>query len=160
MAPSDFSLSHIQELLSSLEIVGEKIGARVLVSDVFTALKTLNYMRPSTKIPGFKIVPKRDLRRHFTRSQAAYYILLAHRGPANAPKERVFFVRYVDQFLTACQRQIDLLWSKHRVLITHVGVRLGKRLRPSQPDFLQKAYERALAVQHLREQLAPRFRRI
>jgi hypothetical protein len=115
---------------------------------------------PTTKIPGFKIVAKNQLRSHFRPSQAAYYVLLGRRGPANAPKERVFFVRYVDQFLTACQDHIDRLWRKRGVLITHVGVRPGKRLKPSQPDFLQKAYERAIAVQQLRDRLDPRFRRI
>jgi len=56
-------------------------------------------------------------------------------------------------------RQIDELWQKHRVLITHVAVKLTKGLRDTRHDF-SGVYERAVNVQHLRNKLQPRFRRL
>lgn len=109
-------------------------------------------------LPGFTVVPKRRLGDVFRPSQSAYYILLGRRGTPDAPRERVFFVHYLDHFLEGCQRQIEELWAKHRVPITHVAVKIGKRLRPHH-DF-SEAYERAVTVQHLREKLHPRFRRL
>ena len=111
------------------------------------------------KLPGFKVVPKRHLGELFHPSQSAYYILLGRRGSADAPRERILFVHYLDHFLDACQQQIDALWEKHRVLITHVAVKLGKRLRPAHHDFAE-VYERAVTVQQLRHKLHPRFRRL
>ena len=111
-----------------------------------------------TRLRGFKIVPKRHLDACFSPSQSACYVLLGRRGDPAAPRERVMFVHYLDDFLEACQHQIDELWEKHRVLITHVAVKLGKRL-PPQHDF-QEVYKRAVTVQHLREKLHPRFRRL
>lgn len=110
-------------------------------------------------LPGFKVVPKRHLGDCFRPSQSAYYVLLGRRGGPDAPRERVLLVHYLDHFLHGCQQQIEELWEKHRVLITHVAVKLGKRLRPAHPDFAE-VYERAVAVQHLREKLQPRFRRL
>jgi hypothetical protein len=112
-----------------------------------------------TKIPGFKVVPKRHLGACFSASQNAYYILLRRRGAPDAPRERVLFVHYLDHFLDACQRQIEDLWEKHRVLITHVAVKIGKDLPPAHGD-LAELYDRAVAVHQLREKLHPRFRRL
>jgi hypothetical protein len=114
---------------------------------------------PPTRLPGFKVVPKRDLGECFSPSQNAYYVLLGRRGAPDAPRERVLFVHYLDHFLEACQQQIDELWEKHRVLITHVAVKIGKGLRPAHGD-LAEMYERAVTVQHLRQKLQPRFRRL
>ncbi len=115
-------------------------------------------LHPS-KLPGFKVVPKRQLQRVFSPSQSAYYVLLGRRGASVAPRERVLFVHYLDHFVDGCQRQIDELWQKHRVLITHVAVKLTKGLRDTRHDF-SGVYERAVNVQHLRNKLQPRFRRL
>ena len=120
-------------------------------------MNTTTPLQP-TRLRGFRVVPKRHLGEFFSPSQSACYVLLGRRGDPAAPRERVMFVHYLDGFLDACQRQIEELWEKHRVLITHVAVKLGKRL-PPQHDF-HRVYERALAVQHLREKLHPRFRRL
>ncbi|MEY4941671.1 MAG: hypothetical protein RIQ93_3406 [Verrucomicrobiota bacterium] len=111
------------------------------------------------KIPGFKVVPRRSLSACFSPSQSAYYILLRRRSTRHARHERILFVHYLDHFLDGCEQQIDALWQKHRVLITHVAVKLKRRLRRSSPDFT-KAYQRALTVQQLRQKLHPLFRRI
>lgn len=113
----------------------------------------------STRIPGFKIVPKRRLADMFHDSQSAFYILLGVRGAPEEPRERVVFVAYLDDFLDACQQQIDELWAKHRVMITHVAVKLRRRFEPNHHN-LTKAYQQALAVQELRHKLNPRFRRL
>lgn len=110
-------------------------------------------------MPGFKIVPKRRLGDLFHESQSAFYVLLGRRGARTAPRERVVFVDYLDDFLDACQQQIDELWDKHRVMITHVAVKLGRPFR-STPRDLTQAYRRALAIQALRHKLNPRFRRL
>lgn len=115
-------------------------------------------LQPS-KIPGFTVVPKRHLGEIFSPTQSAYYILLGRRGTPAAPRERVLFVHYVDHFVDECQRQIEELWTKHRVLITHVAVKVGRRLQSSRHDFAQ-AYERAVTIQALRHKLHPRFRRL
>jgi hypothetical protein len=114
---------------------------------------------PPVRLPGFKVVPKRNLRESFSPSQNAYYILLGRRGPADAPRESVLFVRYLDHFLDTCQRQIEELWEKHRVVITHVAVNASKHLRPAHDD-LAELYERAVTVQQLRDKLQPKFRRL
>lgn len=111
------------------------------------------------KLPGFKVVPKRHLGERFSASQNAYYILLGRRGAPESPRERVLFVHYLDHFLDACQRQIEDLWEKHRVLITHVAVKIAEDLRPAHGD-LAELYERAVTVQQLRQKLHPRFRRL
>jgi hypothetical protein len=111
------------------------------------------------KLPGFKVVPKRHLVQCFSPSQSAYYVLLGRRGAPEAPRERVLFVHYLDHFLNACQRQIEALWEKHRVVITHVAVKISKGLRPAHGD-LAELYERAVTVQQLRQKLQPRFRRL
>lgn len=111
------------------------------------------------KLPGFKVVPKRHLEERFSASQNAYYILLGRRGASRAARERVLFVHYLDHFLDACQRQIEDLWEKHRVLITHVAVKIAEDLRPAHGD-LAELYERAVTVQQLRQKLHPRFRRL
>jgi len=111
------------------------------------------------KLPGFKVVPKRLLGQCFSSSQSAYYVLLGRRGAPASPRERVLFVHYLDRFLNVCQRQIEELWSKHRVMITHVAVKLGHNAVPAHGD-LARSYERALSVQHLRQKLQPRFRRL
>jgi hypothetical protein len=108
--------------------------------------------------PDFTVVPRRHLREAFRCSQSAYYVLLRRRSDPAAPHERVMFVQYLDDFLDDCQRQIEELWEKHRVFITHVAVKLGEPLPPNH-DFAV-VYERALAVQHLRQKLQPRFRRL
>lgn len=120
-------------------------------------MNTTTPLQPA-HLRGFKVVPKRLLRECFSPSQSACYVLLGRRGNPAAPRERVVFVHYLDGFLDACQHQIEELWEKHRVLITHVAVKLGKRL-PPRHDF-SDVYARALAVQHLREKLHPRFRRL
>jgi hypothetical protein len=113
----------------------------------------------STKIRGFKVIPKRQLTDLFHESQSAFYVLLGRRGAPEAPRERVVFVDYLDDFLESCQQQIDELWEKHRVMITHVAVKVSRSFRtPSHT--LDHAYERALAVQELRHKLNPRFRRL
>ena len=61
-------------------------------------------------------------------------------------------------FLDACEWQIEELWQKHRVLITHVAVKIGSLGRSH--GNLTKAYARALEIQHLRQKLHPRFRRL
>ncbi len=109
------------------------------------------------KLPGFKVVPKRHLEECFSASQNAFYILLGRRGAPDAPRERVLFVHYLDHFLAACQRQIEELWEKRGVLITHVAVKIG--LPPAHGD-LAELYDRAVTVQQLREKLPPRFRRL
>jgi hypothetical protein len=113
----------------------------------------------SMSMPGFKIVPKRSLGRVFHESQGAFYVLLGRRGAPEAPRQRVLFVDYLDDFLDACQQQIDELWAKHRVMITHVAVKIGRPFRPA-PHDLTVAYRRAIAVQELRHRLNPRFRRL
>ena len=113
----------------------------------------------STHIPGFKVVPKRQLGEVCHGSQSAFYVLLGRHGAPEAPRESVLFVDYVDDFVAACQQRIDELWQKHRVTITHVAVKLARPFRSTHHD-LTKAYERALAVQELRHQLNPRFRRL
>ncbi len=113
----------------------------------------------STRMPGFKVVPKHQLPDVFHGSQGAFYVLLGRRGAPEAPRERVLFVDYLDDFLTACQQQIDELWEKHRVMITHVAVKLGRPFRATHHN-LTVAYQRALAVQELRHKLNPRFRRL
>jgi hypothetical protein len=110
------------------------------------------------RVRGFRVVPKRHLGHCFSPSQSACYVLLGRHGDPAAPRESVVFVQYVDDFLEACQHQIEELWEKHRVLITHVAVKLGKRL--GRQHGLNAAYRRAVAVQHLREKLHPRFRRL
>lgn len=120
-------------------------------------MNTTTPLQP-TRLRGFQVVPKRALGARFTSSQSACYVLLGRRGDPAAPRERVMFVYYLDGFLAACEQQIEELWEKHRVLITHVAVKLGKRL-PPQHDF-QDVYQRALTLQHLRERLHPRFRRL
>ena len=124
---------------------------------------SLNSMNTSPlqphKLPGFKVVPKRDLGQCFSSSQSAYYVLLGRRGAPASPRERVLFVHYLDRFLNECQRQIEDLWAKHRVMITHVAVKLGRDATPVHGD-LARTYERALTVQQLRQKLQPRFRRV
>jgi hypothetical protein len=110
-------------------------------------------------LPGFKVIPKRRLESECSHSQSAIYVLLGRRGSPDAPRERVLLVQYVDDFLDACQNQIEELWEKHRVLITHVAVKIGKDLRRAHGD-LAEAYDRAVTIQHLREKLHPRFRRL
>lgn len=111
------------------------------------------------KLPGFKIVPKRLLRKCFSSTQGAYYVLLGRRGAPQAPRERVLFVHYLDRFVDHCQQQIDDLWAKRRVLITHVAVKPGEEAVSSHGD-LARTYERAVRVQRLRRELQPRFRRL
>lgn len=110
------------------------------------------------KLQGFRIVPRRSLDECFNPTQSAYYILLGRGGTPDEPRERVLFVQYLDRFLDSCQQQIEELWQKHRVLITHVAVKVGRRLRRQRE--LAEAYERAVTVHQLREKLQPRFRRL
>ena len=110
------------------------------------------------KLPGFKVVPKRLLGQCFSSSQSAYYVLLGRRGAPHRPRERVLFVHYLDRFLNECQRQIEDLWSKHRVMITHVAVKLQES-EPAHGD-LARVYDRAVSVQQLRQKLQPRFWRL
>ena len=114
---------------------------------------------PPPKLPGFKVVPKRLLGKCFSSSQSAYYVLLGRRGAPECPRERVLFVHYLDGFLNECQQQIEDLWAKHRVMITHVAVKLGRESTPAHGD-LARTYERAVSVQQLRQRLQPRFRRL
>jgi len=111
------------------------------------------------KLPGFKVVARDELEQAFRPTQSAYYVLLHCHRTTEAPHEAVLFVHYLDHFLDACQRQIAALWAKHRVLITHVAVKVGNELRPSSRD-LAGVYDRAVTVQHLRQKLQPRFRRL
>lgn len=111
-----------------------------------------------TKIPGFTVVSKHQLDDVFDESQSAFYVLLGRHGPPEEPRESVLFVDYVDHFLQRCQQRIDALWQKHRVLITHVAVKVGDGF--DEHHDLTRAYERALALQELRHQLNPRFRRL
>jgi hypothetical protein len=111
------------------------------------------------ELPGFRVVPKRQLGNLFHPSQSAYYILLGRRGAPDAPRERVLFVQYLDNFLDGCQQQIDELWEKHRVCITHVAVKVARGFRSTGRDF-EKVYRRAVRVQQLRQKLQPRFRRL
>lgn len=113
----------------------------------------------TTRIPGFTVVPKRQLGHLFHEPQSAFYVLIGRRGDPEAPRQRVLFVNYVDDFVTACQQQIEDLWAKHRVMITHVAVKLGRPFRTEHPN-LTEAYQRALAVQELRHKLNARFRRV
>lgn len=115
-------------------------------------------LQPS-QLPGFKVVPRRHLGEFFSPTQSAYYILLGRRGSPDHPRERVLFVHYLDHFLEGCQQQIEELWHKHRILITHVAVKVGKQLQASGHHFDQ-VYERAVTVQQLRQKLQPRFRRL
>lgn len=112
-----------------------------------------------TKLAGFKVVPKQKLQEVFSPSQSAYYILLGRRGASVAPRERVLFVHYLDHFVDGCQRQIEDLWRKHRVLITHVAVKLGDEINATRHDWAN-VYQRAVTVQQLRNKLQPRFRRL
>jgi len=148
---ADFSRSQDRKFSLMDPIATHASGVNLVTMNTTTPLQP-------TRLPGFKVVPKRHLGDRFSPSQSACYVLLGRRGTPAAPRERVMFVHYVDDFLDACQRQIEELWEKHRVLITHVAVKLGKRL-PPQHDF-QDIYKRAIAVQHLREKLQPRFRRL
>ena len=109
------------------------------------------------KLPGFKVVPQRLLRRCFSSTQSAYYVLLGRRGQRDHPRERVLFVHYLDHFVDHCQGQIEKLWAKRRVRITHVAVK--PEPDPAHRD-LARIYERAVSVQQLRQKLQPRFRRI
>lgn len=111
------------------------------------------------KIPGFKVVPKQRLHDSFDPSQSACYVLLGRHGPREAPRERVLLVEYLDHFVDGCERRINDLWDKHRVPITHVAVKIVGRFR-RKPRKLAATYERAVEVQHLRDQLHPRFRRV
>jgi hypothetical protein len=113
----------------------------------------------STRIPGFKVIPKHQLGEYCHGSRSAFYVLLGRRGPPDEPRESVLFVDYVDDLLAACQQRIDEFWDKHRVMITHVAVKLGRPFRGAHHN-LTHAYERALAVQELRHKLNPRYRRL
>lgn len=113
----------------------------------------------STKFPGFTVVPKQQLGEVFHPAQSAFYVLLGRHGDPDAPRESVLFVDYVDDLLDSCTEKIDQFWDKHRVLITHVAVKLGRPLRAPEHN-LTAAYERALAVQDLRNRLNPKFRRL
>lgn len=113
----------------------------------------------STRIRGFRVVPKQHLSDLFRTPRSAFYVLLGRRGAPESPRERVLFVDYVDDFVAACQQQIDELWAKHGVIITHVAVKLGRRVGSAHRDFTA-AYERAVAIQELRHKLNPRFRRL
>jgi hypothetical protein len=111
------------------------------------------------KLPGFRVVPKRLLRQCFSSTQSAYYVLLGRRGAPDRPRERVVFVQYLDRFLDQCQQQIEELWAKRRVMITHVAVKPGRRFVRRHGD-LARSYECAVSIQQLREKLQPRFRRL
>ena len=113
----------------------------------------------STKIPGFKVVSKHQLGDFFQGSQSAFFVLLGRHGDPAAPRETVLFVDYVDDFLDGCQQRIDDFWDKHRIMITHVAVKLA-HAPGSAHRSLTSAYERAIAVQTLRQRLNPRFRRL
>lgn len=111
------------------------------------------------KLSGFKVVPKRLLRKCFSSTQSAYYVLLGRRGGPDCRRERVLFVHYLDRFLDQCQQEIEELWKKRRVMITHVAVKPGRKSVPVHGD-LARSYERAVSIQQLREKLQPRFRRL
>lgn len=111
------------------------------------------------KIPGFKLVSKNRLEEEFHGAQSAYYILFGKPQTSDVPSEQVVLVDAVDDFLEACQHQIDELWSKHRVTITHIAVKLGRPFRTNERN-LTCAYERALEIQELRNRLHPQFRRV
>lgn len=113
----------------------------------------------STRIPGFTVVPKRRLGDVVHGSQSAFFVLLGRRGRPDQPRESVLFVDYVDDLLSACEQRIEEFWAKHRVMITHVAVKLGRPFRLDDHN-LTHAYERAIAVQDLRHKLNPRFRRL
>lgn len=112
---------------------------------------------PPGRLPGFRVVPQRQLGDVFDPSQCAFYVLLGRHGPPDDLRERVWLVHCVDHFLLHCQAQIEELWNRHRVRITHVAVKLTRRHPPR--DF-SDAYARALAMQRLRQRLQPRFRRL
>ena len=112
----------------------------------------------SPRIPGFKVVPKHQLGALSRGPQSAFYVLLGRHAPENEPTESILFVDYVDDLVSACEQRIDEIWDKHRVMITHVAVKLGRTLRARRT--LTAAYERALAIQELRHKLNPRFRRL
>ena len=114
---------------------------------------------PPVPLHGFRVVPRRKLETQFSPAQSAYYVLLGRRGDPRRPRERVVLVQCLDRFLERCLRQIDHLWRKHGVHISHVAVKVGRPLPPATQG-LAAAYRRAVAVQHLREQLRPRFRRL
>lgn len=119
----------------------------------------MNRTTPSSPaLPGFTVIPKRRLAARFRPTQAACYVLLGRRGRPETPRESVMLVQFEDDFLRSCQQQIEELWRKHRVPVTHVAVKLGRPLRRSH-DFAE-AYARAVTLTHLREQLHPRFRRL
>lgn len=109
-------------------------------------------------LPGFKVVPKRNLQQMYRPSQTAYYVLIGRRGAPDAPRQRVVLVECLDEFLEGCQQQIAELWEKHRILVTHVAVKIGRRL--GRRHELSKVYERAITVQRLRRRLHPRLRRV
>jgi hypothetical protein len=113
----------------------------------------------SSCLAGFKVVPKRNLREEFSPSQSAYYVLIGRRGPSDDPRESVLLVGYLEHFVDLCQHQIDALWQKHRVFITHVAVRAGTELHRTRRD-LSAAYHRAVVIQELRQKLHPKFRRV
>jgi hypothetical protein len=119
----------------------------------------MNTTLQHSNLPGFQVVARRELGDRFSTTQNAYYILIGRRGAAQSPRERVLFVHYLDHFLDACERQITKLREKHRVLITHVAVKIGKGLRPAHGD-LAELYDRAVTVHQLRQKLHPRFRRL
>jgi hypothetical protein len=113
----------------------------------------------SSNIPGFTVVSQQELDEVFDASQSAFYVLLGRHGAPEDTPESVLFVDYVDHFVDMCQQRIDALWQKHRVLITHVAVKLGGQFDRHHHNLMQ-AYERALALQELRHRLNPRFRRL
>jgi hypothetical protein len=86
-------------------------------------------------------------------------VLIGRHGRPEEPRESVLFVDYVDDVLSVCHERIEELWAKHRVLITHVAVKLSTPFHTSEPK-LDQAYARAVAVQELRHRLNPRFRRL
>lgn len=110
-------------------------------------------------MPGFKIVPKGQLGDAFHGAHGAFYVLLGRRGSPEARRERVLFVDYLDDFLDGCQQHIEDLWAKHRVMITHVAVKIARPFGGASHN-LTEAYRRAVALQELRHKLNPRFRRL
>lgn len=110
-------------------------------------------------LSGFTVVPKAKLAQVYSPSQSAYYVLLGRRGAAAAPRERVLFVHCLDHFLDGCQQQIEKLWRKHRIVITHVAVKVSRHVRATRHG-LGEVYDRAVSVQRLRNRLQPRFRRL
>lgn len=118
-------------------------------------------MNPASEpdlLPGFKVVPKRILPRIYRPTQSAYYVLIGRRGAPDAPRQRVVLVECLDEFLAGCQQQIAELWEKHRILVTHVAVKVDRRL--GRRHELSEVYERAITVQQLRRRLHPRLRRV